>query len=200
MLYCIPILNIITITITISLASIFLIQGIQHSLAQTYNTANWTTGESDKLNFKYPNHWEVNVSDSRFDNYELLFSEQASNATIQVADEAINGMNNWYQYNPEGYFDSYIKNMLSNSPEDAIKIETYPKGNVSIAGIPAYSELYLNVEKQNVGLISLAFQEGNERHYIVFSSSPESNYDELEPTMLEIIKSITPKTKVKHLQ
>jgi hypothetical protein len=29
----------------------------------------------------------------------------------------------------------------------------------------------------------------------VFSASPASNYDKLEPTMLEIIKSIIPKTQ-----
>ena len=45
----------------------------------------------------------------------------------------------------------------------------------------------------------MAFQEGNDRHYTVFSASPSSNYDKLEPTMLEIIKSITPKTNQKPL-
>ena len=194
-------LSIIITTITISLAAIFFVPGIQNSLSQVDNTANWTKAESDKLSFKYPSHWKVNVSDSRFDDYEIQFRDPSNDASILVSDEAINDRYNLFIDNPEGYFDFYKMNLFSGyQAGDIRKMETYPKGNVSIAGIPAYSELYLNVEKQNVGLISLAFQEGNERHYIVFSSSPESNYDELEPIMLEIIKSITPKTKVKHLQ
>lgn len=51
-------------------------QSVQEKINQTYqveNTGNWIIGESDKLNFMYPNNWNVNVSDSRFDNYELLF-------------------------------------------------------------------------------------------------------------------------------
>ena len=83
--------------------------------------------------------------------------------------------------------------------EDAYKIETYPKGKVSIAGLFAYSELYVGEESRHAFLISLAFQETNERHYTIFSSSPDSNYDELEPIMLEIIKLITPKTIKKPL-
>lgn len=84
--------------------------------------------------------------------------------------------------------------MMSNLPlsSNAQKIEPYPKGKVSIAGLPAYSELYL--DQGYAILISLAFPEENDRHYTVFSASPASNYDKLEPTMLKIIKSITPKT------
>ena len=44
---------------------------------------------------------------------------------------------------------------------------------------------------------SMAFQEGNDRHYTILSDSPSSNYDKLEPIMLKIIKSITPKTQQK---
>ena len=69
---------------------------------------------------------------------------------------------------------------------------------MTIAGLPAYSELYLD-DKEYAILISLAFPEGNDRHYIVFSASPVSNYDNLEPTMLEIIKSINSKTIQKSL-
>ena len=170
-------------------------QSVQEKINQTYqveNTGNWIIGESDKLNFMYPNNWNVNVSDSRFDNYELLFQDQASNSSIRVSDEAISTTNKiLHGNNPERYFDSYMMQNLSLS-SDASKIETYPKGKVSIAGLPAYSELYL--DKGNAILISLAFQEGNERHYTVFSKSPSSQYDSLEPRMLEIIKSITPKT------
>jgi hypothetical protein len=88
--------------------------------------------------------------------------------------------------------------MMQNSPlsSNAQKIETYSKGKVSIAGLPAYSELYLD-DKEYAVLISMAFQEGNDRHYTIFSTSPSSNYDKLEPTILEIIKSITPKTMQK---
>jgi hypothetical protein len=94
--------------------------------------------------------------------------------------------------NPQGYFDIY---MMQNSPlpSNTQKIETYPKGKVSIAGLPALSELYLD-EKKNAILISMAFQEGNDRHYTVFSISPSSTYDNIEPIILEIIKSITPKS------
>ena len=192
-------LSIISTTIIISLIVIFLISDIQNSIEQEDNPGNWTTGASDKFSFKYPNHWEVNVSDSRFDHYEVLFSEPTTNASITVSDEAINDMYNLYKYNPEGYVDSYMTNVLSKSPEDARKIETYPKGNFSIAGIPAYSELYVGEDSRYAVLISLAFQENNERHYTIFASSPESNYDELEPIILEIIKSITPKTIQKPL-
>src|SRR5688572_10552075 len=89
--------------------------------------------------------------------------------------------------------------MMQNSPlsSNAQKIETYPKGEVAIAGLDAYSELYLDKEYAN--LISLAFQKGNDRHYTIFSRAPSSNYDSLEPIMLEIIKSITPKTMQKPL-
>lgn len=182
--------------ITINLAAIFLILNIQNSFEQEDNTGNLTIGESNNLSFKYPSHWEVNISDSRFDNYELLFRDQASNATIYVLDEAINDY--LYHYSPESYFESYIMNYLTKV-EDAYKIETYPKGKFSIAGLPAYSQLYVGEESRYAFLISLAFQETNERHYTIFSSSPESNYDELEPTMLEIIKSITPKNIKKPL-
>ncbi len=193
--------SIIIITITISLAALFFIPGIQNSLSQVDNTANWTKAESDKLIFKYPNNWKVNVSNNQFDDYEVQFRDPSTNASILVSNEVINDRYNLFKNYPEGYFDFYKMNLFSGyQAENIRKIETYPKGNVSIAGIPAYSELYLNVEKQNVGLISLAFQEGNERHYTVLSTSPEPYYDELEPTMLKIIKSITPKTKVKHLQ
>ena len=181
-----------TKTITMSLTIIFFMSGIQNSFEQEESTVNWTTGESEKLSFKYPNQWEVNVSDSRFDNYELLFWNQANNASIQVSDEAISAMNKFLLgNNPEGYLDIY---MMNNSPlsSDASKIETYPKGKVSIAGIPAYSELYL--DQKYAILISLAFPEGNDRHYTILAASPSSNYDKLEPTMLEIIKSISPKT------
>ena len=183
--------NIITTTITISIAVIFLISGIQNSFEQENNIGNWRIGASDKLSFKYPSQWNVNVSDSRFDNYELLFRDQANNATIQVSDEAISATNKFLMGNdPQKYLDIY---MMSNSPlsSDNRKIETYPKGKVPIAGLPAYSELYL--DQGYAILISLAFPEGNDRHYTVFSASPASNYDKLEPTMLEIIKLITPK-------
>jgi len=126
-------LSIITTTIITSIATIFLISGIQNSFEQEDNIGNWTIGESDKLSFKYPNHWNVNVSDSRFDNYELLFRDQASNATIQVSDEAISATNKFLMGgDPQKYLDMY---MMSNSPlsSDNRKIETYPKGKVSIA-------------------------------------------------------------------
>ena len=155
-------------------------------------TENWIIGESDKLSFKYPSHWNVDVSDSRFDNYELLFMDKASNTSIQVSDEAIKPIDKVYMENgPEEYVDMYMKYNLPLS-SDASRIDTYPKGKISIAGLPAYSELYL--DQENAILISLAFPEGNDRHYTVFSSSPASNYDKIEPTMLEIIKSINPKT------
>jgi hypothetical protein len=154
-------------------------------------TENWIKGESDKLSFMYPNNWNVNISDSRFDNYELLFRDKASNASIQVSDEAIKPIDKRYMENgPERYVDRYFKFNLPLS-SDANKIETYPKGKISIAGLPAYSELYL--DQGNAILISLAFPEGNERQYTIVSKSPSSKYDKLEPIMLEIIKSITPK-------
>ena len=83
---------------------------------------------------------------------------------------------------------------MSNSPLSLYskKIETYPKGKVVIAGLPTYSELYL--DQGYAYLISLAFPKGNDRHYTVFAASPSSNYDKVEPIILEIIKSITPKT------
>jgi plastocyanin len=159
---------------------------------------NWTKGESDTLSFTYPSNWNVNISDSRFDNYELLVRDKASNASIQVSDEAIKPEDKVYIENgPEEYVDMYMKYNLPLS-SDADKIDTYPKGKVSIAGLPAYSELYL--DQGNAILISLAFQEGNDRHYTVFSASPSSEYDNLEPTMLEIIKSIMPKTVQKSLE
>ena len=157
------------------------------------STSNWINGESDKLSFKYPSNWDVNVSDSRFDNYELIFNDKTSKSSIRVSDEAIKTINKIFLTgnNTQGYFDIY---MMQNSPlpSTAQKIETYPKGKVTIAGLPSYSELYIDNEYAN--LISLAFQKGNDRHYIVLSRSPSSNYDNLEPTIIEIIKSITPKT------
>ena len=53
------------------------------------STRNWINGESDKLNFRYPSNWEVNVSSSRFDNYELIFTDKVSKSSIRVSDEAI---------------------------------------------------------------------------------------------------------------
>ena len=157
------------------------------------STRNWINGESDKLNFRYPSNWEVNVSDSRFDNYEVIFRDKGSDSSIRISDEAISTTNKIFltANNSQGYFDIY---MMQNSPlpSTAQKIETYPKGKVTIAGLPSYSELYLDNEYAN--LISLAFQKGNDRQYIVLSRSPSSNYENLEPTMLEIIKSIKPKT------
>jgi SLAP domain-containing protein len=156
------------------------------------SSRNWINGESDKLSFKYPSHWDVDISDSRFDNYELIFTDKVSNSSIRVSDEALSSANKiLYRNNTERYSNTY---MMQHSPlsTDSSKIDTYPKGKVSIAGLPAYSELYL--DQGNAILISLAFQEGNDRHYTVVSRSPSSNYDNLEPTMLEIIKSITPKT------
>src|SRR5215207_5379367 len=44
-------------------------QSVQEKINQTYqveNTGNWIKGESDKLSFKYPSNWDVNVSDNRF--------------------------------------------------------------------------------------------------------------------------------------
>ena len=157
------------------------------------STSNWINGESDKLSFKYPSNWDVNVSDSRFDNYELIFTDKTSTSSILVSDEAIKTTNKIFltANNSQGYFDIY---MMQNSPlpSTAQKIETYPKGKVTIAGLPTYSELYIDNEYAN--LISLAFQKGNDRHYIVLCRSPSSNYDNQEPTIIEIIKSITPKT------
>jgi len=162
------------------------------SVFEDSNT-NWINGESDKLSFKHPSNWDVNVSDSRFDNYELIFIDKTSKSSIRVSDEAIETTNKIFltANNPQGYFDIY---MMQNSPlpSTAQKIETYPKGKVTIAGLQAYSELYLDNEYAN--LISLAFQKANDRQYIVLSRSPSSQYDNLEPTMLEIIQSITPKT------
>ncbi len=170
-------------------------KSVREKINQTYqveNTRNWIIGESGKLSFMYPSHWNVNVSSSRFDNYELLFRDKASNASIQVSDEAIKPTEKVFmRTDPKEYVDFYMKFNLPLS-SDASKIETYPKGKVSIAGLPAYSELYL--DKGYAILISLAFPEGNDRHYTVFSASPSSKYDKLEPIMLEIIKSITPKT------
>ena len=164
---------------------------------QREDIGNWTIGESDKLSLKYPSHWDVDVSDSRFDNYELIFTGKTSKSSIRVSDEAIKTTNKVFlkANDPQGYFDIY---MMQNSPlpSTAQKIETYPKGKVSIAGLPAYSELYID-DKEEAVLISMAFQEGNDRHYTVFAASPSSNYDKLEPTILEIIKSITPKTMQK---
>ena len=91
---------------------------------------------------------------------------------------------------PEKYLNIYMMNYSSLSTYARL-IEEYPKVKVSIAGLPAYSELYL--DKGYAVLISVTFQEGNDRHYTIFSASPSSNYDKLESTMLEIIKSITPK-------
>ena len=161
------------------------------------STSNWINGESDKLSFKYPSNWDVNVSDSRFDNYELIFNDRTSKSSIRVSDEAIKTTNKIFltANNSQGYFDIY---MMQNSPlpSTAQKIETYPKGKVTIAGLPSYSELFLD-DKEYAVLISMAFQQGNDRHYTVFSASPSSNYDKLELTILEIIKSITPKTTEK---
>jgi hypothetical protein len=181
--------------IIMTLATIFLISNMQNSFGLQGNTGNWTTGEgeSDKLSFKYPSNWNVNVSDSRFDNYEIVFTDKASKSSIRVSDEAIETTNKVFltANDPQGYFDIY---MMQNSPlpSNTQKIETYSKGKVSIAGLPALSELYLD-EKENAILISMAFQEGNDRHYTVFSTSPSSTYDNIEPIILEIIKSITPK-------
>src|SRR5688500_17146238 len=101
--------NIITTTITISIAVIFLISNIQNSFEQENNNRNWKIGASDKLSFKYPSQWNVNVSDSRFDNYELLFRDQANNATIQVSDEAISTTNKFLMGNdPQKYLDIYM--------------------------------------------------------------------------------------------
>jgi hypothetical protein len=170
-------------------------QSAQEKLNQTHqvkDSENWIIGESDKLSFKYPSHWNVNVSDSRFDNYELIFTDKVTNASIQVSDEAIKPIDKIYMHNgAEGYVDMYMKYNLPLS-SDSSRIDTYHKGKVSIAGLPAYSELYL--DQGNAILISLAFPEGNDRHYTVVSKSPSSKYDQLEPIMLEIIKSITQKT------
>ena len=182
----------ITLTITINISMIFLLFGFPNSFEQQDPFRNWIIGESDKLNFKYPSHWDVKISDSRFDDYELIFRDKAGNSSIRVSDEAISTTNKiLHGNNPERYFDVYMMQNLSLS-SDASKIETYPKGKVSIAGLPAYSELYL--DQENAILISLAFQKENDRHYTVIAKSISSTYDSLEPTMLEIIKSITPKT------
>jgi hypothetical protein len=156
------------------------------------SSKNWINGESNKLSFKYPSHWDVNISNSRFDNYELIFTDKASNSSIQVSDEALSPGNKiLHGTNLERYFSIY---MLQHSPlsKDSNKIDTYPEGKISIAGLPTYSELYL--DQEYAILVSLAFQEGSDRHYTVIAKSPSSNYDNLEPIMLEIIKSITPKT------
>ena len=157
------------------------------------STSNWINGESDTLSFKYPNNWEVNISNSRFDDYELIFSDKVSNVSIKVSDETVSS--NYKSFltanNPKGYFDIY---MMKKSPLSSTvkKIEVYPKGKFSIAGLEPYSELYL--DKEYAILVSLAFQKDNERHYTIIARAPSSTYDNLEPTMLEIIKSITPKT------
>ena len=115
------------------------------------STRNWINGESDKLSFKYPSHWDVNVSDSRFDNYELIFTDKTSKSSIRVSDEAIKTTNKIFltANNPQGYFDIY---MMQNSPlpSTAQKIETYPKGKVTIAGLQAYSELYLDEKNMRI--------------------------------------------------
>jgi hypothetical protein len=170
---------------------------IKNQTHQEENIGNWIKDESDNLSFMYPNHWNVNISDSRFDNYELLFREKASNASIQVLDEGIKPEDKRHiERGPERYVEMYMRYNLPLS-SDADKIATYPKGKVTIAGLPAYSELYL--DQGNAILISLAFPEGNERHYTVVSRSPSSQYDNLESIILEIIKSITPKTIQKPL-
>ena len=189
--------NIITITITISLTVVFLTSNLQNSYEQLDNAGNWTIGESEEFNFTYPSKWNVNVSDSRFDNYELLFFDLTSNTSIQISNEAISNTNKILMGgDPQKYIDIY---MISNSPlsSTAKKIEVYPKGKVSIAGLPAYSELYL--DRGFAVLISLAFPEGNDSHYTIISASPSTLYDDIEPTMFKIIKSITPKTFQKPL-
>ena len=157
------------------------------------STRNLINGESDKLSFNYPSNWDVNVSDNRFDNYELIFTDKTSKSSIRVSDEAIKTTNKIFltANDPQGYFDIY---MMENSPlpSSTQKIDTYPKGKVTIAGLPSYSELFLD-DKEYAVLISIAFQEGNDRHYTVISEAPSPNYDKLEPTILEIIKSISPK-------
>jgi len=177
---------------------IFFLLSNQNSFGQQDNHAeSWIIGESDKLNFKYPSNWSVNVSDSRFDNYELLFFDLSSNASIQLSEEAISSMNKILMGNEtQNYMDIY---MMSNSPlsSTAKKIETYPKGKVSIAELPAYSELYL--DRGFAVLISLAFLEGKESHYTIIAASPSYLYDNVEPTMFEIITSITTKTVQKPL-
>ena len=50
---------------------------------------NWINGESDKLSFKYPSNWDVDISDSRFDNYEFIFTDKTSKSSIRISDEAI---------------------------------------------------------------------------------------------------------------
>ncbi len=75
----------------------------------------------------YPSSWNVDVSDSRFDNYELLFRDNSSNASIQVSDEAINPRDKMYiELGPESYVDMYMKFKLPLT-SDARKIETYHK-------------------------------------------------------------------------
>lgn len=112
-----------------------------------------------------------------------------TNTSIRVSDEAIRpSLKIFVEDDPEEYLDGYLA-FYSPFSSSSRLIEKYPTGKVTIVGNPASSQLYL--DNEYAVLISLAFQKGNDRHYTIYSASPSYNFDKLEPTMLEIIKSIT---------
>jgi hypothetical protein len=154
---------------------------------------NWLTGETDFITFQYPPGWELKVTTSRFDVQDFQLLEPITNTLIQGSKGEIE--TEYYQENPENYYDLFIIGS-KNSIIGEHKVQSYPYGEITIGELPAYAELYsgkfdyLSKDKFGV-LISMIFYDDNSKYYSIISGGPVSEYDKMEPIMLEIMKSIT---------
>jgi hypothetical protein len=154
---------------------------------------NWISGESDTVTLQYPPGWQFTLPTSKFEVNDFQLKEPITNTLIQGSAGKIKS--EYLQENPELYYNSYI-NGATSEMIDAYNVESYPHGEVTIAGLPAYSELYSMELDYTSGdkfgaLISMVFYDDNTKYYTVMSGGPVSEYEKMEPIMFEILKSIT---------
>ena len=153
---------------------------------------NWLTGETDSVTFQYPPGWELKESTSRFDVQDFQLLEPITNTLIQGSKGEIES--EYYQENPANYYDLIIIG-AKNSMIGEHKVQSYQYGEIMIGELPAYAQLYSGkldyLSKEKFGfLISMIFYDDNSKYYSMMSASPVSEYDKMEPVILEIMKSI----------
>ncbi|MFB5600738.1 MAG: hypothetical protein ACE5SW_10995 [Nitrososphaeraceae archaeon] len=154
---------------------------------------DWVTSETETITFEHPPDWSLTLPTSKFDTQDFQLKHPQTNMLIQGSTGHIES--EYLRENPDMYYDSWLIGATSEMI-DSYKVESYPYGEITIGELPAYSELYaskidyLSDDKYGI-LISMSFFDDNSRYYTLMSGGPVTHYEEMEPIMLEIIRSIT---------
>ncbi|MGD1838330.1 MAG: hypothetical protein ACPKPY_09790 [Nitrososphaeraceae archaeon] len=173
------------------LTVIIILSNNNKSIDAEIDPSNWFEYEDDKITMKYPPNWQIERSTSKFDVSDFHAIDRVNKIIFQ-------GLSN-------DFGDEYSKSITDKEIYESAKdlffgetvsnrhIESYEKGDFSIGDKESFADLYsvkYEIGGYDFGVLFVMSIYDN-KYYSIQASVLQENYEDVEQTIHDVIRSIS---------